>query len=466
MMTVMKKWVLFILLMGATFVGFSQLCPNWIDLHTSGTDFNLSATLQTGSAELGSGQWLRMWVHVNRPAFVAVVGCSPDGKQWLLYPSKLYPASLLSANRTHSLPLGMGGTAPFTVPGQYRLMVLASTSALTLFQDFETLLEDSIPVFPELDHTDPLWFFPSRMQTSMEWEARNVSFAYSQPIGKLSVMSYPIGASLYLDGEFVALTPYEMDVAPGAHALQLRLDGFQEYSENLLVGSGHEVVRNVFLQPQPEKKDILVDSFPQGAEVRVDGKVVGSTPLEYTFDYGTHVINLFKDGYSNYAKLITVSGSSFNEPLNQALEVIQFVGNPQARLTFDVFPSNAQVYLDGILQKNREIFPIPGRHVVQVKLDGYTSVEREIELHPQQRLVLPVHLVPCGIRLQVLVSNTVAEVFVNGVSYGLTPFSVELPEGRYDVTLVSAGYESWSKTVTLRQNRPETLEVQMKTLKF
>ncbi|HPE70184.1 MAG TPA: PEGA domain-containing protein [Thermotogota bacterium] len=461
----MKKNILLWIFLGIAGVFLAQFCPNWIDLHESGSDFRLNATLQTG-AEVGSGQWVRLWVRVNHPAFVAVVGCAPDGKQWLLYPSKLYPVSLLSANRTHSLYLGMTGTEPLHLPGQYRLMVLASTSLLTLFDDFKSLLDESIPVFPQLDTGDPRWLFPSRMQASMEWEARNLSFAFSQPMGKLGVMSYPIGASLYLDGEFVALTPYEVDVTPGTHALQLRLDGFQDFTESVLVGSGHEVVRNVFLQPQPDKKNILVDSFPQGAEVRVDGKVVGTTPMEYTLDYGTHVINLFKDGYYNYAKLITVSGSSFNEPLNQALEVTQFVGNPQARLTFDVVPANAQVYLDGILQKNREVFPMPGRHVVQVKMEGYASYEREIDLEPQQRMVLPVQLVPSGIRLQVLVNNTVAEVFVNGVSYGLTPFSVELPEGRYDVTLVSAGYESWTKTVTLRQGRPETLEVQMKALKF
>ncbi|HRW93856.1 MAG TPA: PEGA domain-containing protein, partial [Thermotogota bacterium] len=68
--------------------------------------------------------------------------------------------------------------------------------------------------------------------------------------------------------------------------------------------------------------------------------------------------------------------------------------------------------------------------------------------------------------LQVLVKNTSAQVFLNGVSFGSTPLSANLSEGVYEVTLVSPGFESWVKTVKIQAGQTETLEVELKAIRF
>ncbi|HRW93941.1 MAG TPA: PEGA domain-containing protein, partial [Thermotogota bacterium] len=391
------RFFLFLFLFSLIFAGMAYAtCTNWIAVHYSGTDFEFSTALETVSGQFSDGEQIKLELQLTKPAYVGVVLCTPDGRRALLYPNKLARDALLSGGFSHSLFVGTCGSQPFDVAGDYTLLVFASTSVLDLFEDFEEYVQRQDAFFPWLDEQDPRWMFPSRMDASPEWLARNLSLQVVSQQAQLNVMSTPIGAKLLLDGEFVSLTPYRAVVSPGSHELTLQMDGFEDFYETVLVGSGQLVERSIVLSASRGKKVIELDSFPQGAEVRVDGKVVGKTPLEYRFDFGTHVVNFFVDGYKNFARLLTVSPSSFNEPINQALEPINFLGDPKARLTFNVVPEKAQILLDGIVQKNLTVFPNPGRHVVQVSLEGYFPYEREIDLLPQQRVELPVILVAEG----------------------------------------------------------------------
>jgi len=53
------------------------------------------------------------------------------------------------------------------------------------------------------------------------------------------------------------------------------------------------------------KRSVHITSDPSGAEVRLDGEVVGRTPLEHSFEhYGTRRMTLTLDGYRTSSELI------------------------------------------------------------------------------------------------------------------------------------------------------------------
>lgn len=53
---------------------------------------------------------------------------------------------------------------------------------------------------------------------------------------------------------------------------------------------------------------VTINSSPQGALVRVDGKDIGYTPASVDFTwYGTREVQLLKDGYETETRLIDIS---------------------------------------------------------------------------------------------------------------------------------------------------------------
>jgi hypothetical protein len=56
------------------------------------------------------------------------------------------------------------------------------------------------------------------------------------------------------------------------------------------------------------QRELVIDSVPQGALVRLDDTVVGTTPFETSFeDYGTRRVTLYLDGFRSQSQLVEVS---------------------------------------------------------------------------------------------------------------------------------------------------------------
>ncbi|MFP4113664.1 MAG: PEGA domain-containing protein [Spirochaetota bacterium] len=123
---------------------------------------------------------------------------------------------------------------------------------------------------------------------------------------------------------------------------------------------------------------------------------------------------------------------------------------PPLRVLSD--PSGAAVSLDGRL---RGATPLdvddiePGTYLVRVEKDGYYGVRRWVEVPRNGSVILEVDLEPITGYLDVDVSPSHAEVFVDGNR--ITDFFAELPIGRYEVRVRLFGYRSRSQTVRIRE---------------
>jgi hypothetical protein len=57
--------------------------------------------------------------------------------------------------------------------------------------------------------------------------------------GAMSISSNPAGANIFLDNNFIGISPLTADdIAAGNHLVMFRMDGYQEYSTNALVNAG------------------------------------------------------------------------------------------------------------------------------------------------------------------------------------------------------------------------------------
>ncbi|MCK5534977.1 PEGA domain-containing protein, partial [bacterium] len=139
----------------------------------------------------------------------------------------------------------------------------------------------------------------------------------------LSIDSVPSGASVSLvndNGEDVirknAFSPaYVSKILPGNYTLILKKEGYKDIERRITVfgiergkqdirlegmhASGQEKKQKVNLITIPFEIGLEINSFPEGADVYIDGnKLPGKTPLIQNMKVGEHTIKLVKEGFN------------------------------------------------------------------------------------------------------------------------------------------------------------------------
>lgn len=157
-----------------------------------------------------------------------------------------------------------------------------------------------------------------------------VPILFRAPIGMLKVMDLPRDAQFYLEGKFSYDKFQEQTAKLGEIILQkpiyvpfgsyiLELRRARQLGQSSPTFVTDIVFRREFTiaedNPtyQLEVKDddlkifpVKIKSDPQGADVFIDGKVVGKTPFEGTFPLGEHKLTLRKEGYFEHAEDLKV----------------------------------------------------------------------------------------------------------------------------------------------------------------
>ncbi len=115
---------------------------------------------------------------------------------------------------------------------------------------------------------------------------------------KLHVDTEP-PALVRVDGKALGNSPVFADVQPGEHQLEVSLAGFKTVAQQVLVDAGQGLSVRIPLQRAQAQAAplIAVSSDPAGAQVFLDQKLVGATPLKVQSTPGPHEVRLSLDGY-------------------------------------------------------------------------------------------------------------------------------------------------------------------------
>ncbi len=203
---------------------------------------------------------------------------------------------------------------------------------------------------------------------------------------KLVVTSEPAGAEIRINGIAVGTTPATIeDVVSGETDIKISKRGYAPFSQRLTL----EATRSYRFNPQLEAlpSGLTVMSTPEGAEVTIDNKPVGTTPLTLTnLKEGAHQIEVSLPGYE------TASKNLYLEPaLNDRVEFPLVKNSGSLMLTTE--PANVKVYVDGKLRLTTQ--PKGGAdslsqpveillqygidHKIQLVCEGYVSSTISVE---------------------------------------------------------------------------------------
>jgi formylglycine-generating enzyme required for sulfatase activity len=193
----------------------------------------------------------------------------------------------------------------------------------------------------------------------------------------VEVTSQPEGAAIYAGETQIGVTPATVELLEGTHQISVVRDGFRAWDGTV------EAEANVdqslpLIQLEPANARLLVNSIPRSANVTVDGRYRGQSPITLSLAPGVdYTIGLSKAGYGSASRRVRL-GAAASDSITVDLSA------KTGELTVNVRPADAVVLVDGrtrstgstTLQLSSE------PHRIEVRKPGYQSWTRTVTPRP------------------------------------------------------------------------------------
>lgn len=374
-----------------------ELSPQGIIVNPVPTDLQVRTWVnkdpgKTGNPVYQIGERIQVSVQVNQDAYVYLFSVKSTGEIGLILPNAFDQNNFLRAGETRTFPPATGARYTLDVggpEGQDRVLAVASRQALSLSQianiqtgqvnvqgadNLARALSIVVTPLPQQDWISNVAFF-------IVGRAAVTPTPQPQPgTGTLSVNSMPSGAQVLIEGRVVGNTPLNIVLRPGRVDVELRLGGYQPFRTSVQLRPGETAVVNANLTPVVQNGLLQINSNPQGAQVLLNGRVVGNTPLNLTVQPGRYDIELRLGGYQGFRTSVTV-GSGQTVPVNANLQGL--------RGSLEVFTNvEARIFLDGreVGQTRNGFLRVDeldsGSVQVVALAPGYRVVFRDIRVEP------------------------------------------------------------------------------------
>ncbi len=116
----------------------------------------------------------------------------------------------------------------------------------------------------------------------------------------------PSHAKLFVDGEPIEVSDgraWKPELAWGNHRIEVSAEGFYRSDAPLIVNANRDYDVKLVEIPVVSR---TIDSYPQGAEVHIDGVRVGQTPLFWTGRKGEHLIQMELPAFQHLASTVRI----------------------------------------------------------------------------------------------------------------------------------------------------------------
>ncbi|MFQ5669077.1 MAG: PEGA domain-containing protein [Acidobacteriota bacterium] len=292
---------------------------------------------------------------------------------------------------------------------------------------------------------------------------QSLRFALQKLPGLLAIDTGPVqGASVLVDGEEKGVTPLDpVELAPGDHQVRIEARRYEVFETAVSIAGGGSR-QELQAELVPRWAAVTVRSTPAGAAVRVDGKMVGTTPVTVDLLEGAHAVALHLAGHKPRSETIRVAARRPMEigPLN--LDLVD------AHLKVQSAPGGATVTLDGQYRGETPMdLPLAaGRtHTIRVSKAGHETATRTVNLDSGQSQEMAVTLIPQEGVVEIAAQPVDATLYVDGEPRGPAHQSLHLPAVPHQIEIRKEGFLPYRTTLTPRPGFPQTLRPVLRTAK-
>ena len=218
----------------------------------------------------------------------------------------------------------------------------------------------------------------------------------------VEVSSVPSGATVYQGQTRLGVTPVTLELMEGAHNLTVIADGFKAWDGSIETSPNEQQVLPT-IQLEPANAQLQVNSIPRGANVTVNGRYRGQSPIKLALSPDiNYEIGLSKAGYGSTVRRVRLEAAA-SEAIT--IDLTARVG----RLTVNAMPKEATIYVDGRARGTGSLTMSlsSAPHRLEVKLDGHESFSRSVTPRPGYPQTIQVRLLSAAEVLARSTSNTV-----------------------------------------------------------
>jgi len=458
-------------------LGFAapQLSPQGIIVNPVPSDLTVRTWVdkdpnKTGNPAYQPGENIRISVQVNQDAYVYLFSVKSNGDIGPILPNAFDRDNLIRANEVRTFPPA-SARYNFTVDlpeGQDRVLAVASKRPLSIDQVVDIQSGRS-----RVQGADNLARALSIIVTPVpdqDWVS-NVAFfivgrATPPPpaTGNLNISSNPQGAQVTVNGRAVGNTPLNLSLQPGRYDIELRLGGYETFRTSVNVNAGQTTPLNVNLSSTAPQTGLLqVSSSPQGAQVTLNGRAVGNTPLNLSVQPGSYNLEVRLGGYETYRTTVNV-GAGQTVQVNANLVTERRTGD----LVITSIPDNADVYVNG---QRAGVTPLrvslnEGSYDIRIAKDGYSEYRASVQVRRGDTTRVEARLLPQRAVLEVF-TNVDARIFVDGREVGSTQngfLRIEVDarnNDRIQVVAIAPGYRVAAQDTRIDSGRTQQVRLNL-----
>lgn len=276
--------------------------------------------------------------------------------------------------------------------------------------------------------------------------------------GIIVVRSVPEGATVYLDGRNVGVTPHQVPkVGAGKHTVRVVKSLYHDYMEEITLQA--DGITQIMAQLKPAFGSLEIITIPAGGVVMLNGQMKGRTPLKLnTLASGEYEIVITKDLYHPYTEKFIITDDSQNR---RNINLIPAFGT----LNVTGSPDGAAVYLDGQLrgQTPVKIDELPsGAYNLCIDKDLYAPYETAITIEDGKTSEQSYILEPRFGTVNINGTPAGATVTINGQKAGTLPLKLyKVPAGLAEINLDAPNYHSKTQFQQVNAGDLINLEINM-----
>lgn len=209
--------------------------------------------------------------------------------------------------------------------------------------------------------------------------------------GALSVSATSPGANVTIDDGAPVATPAKLDLPAGVHRVRVSALDAKTWESAVVVKAGETLVIGPLELGAPDAT-YVVRSNPSGADVTVDGRHRGRTPVEVALaPSANHDVLIARTGYASWSRTVSAAAGS-RTVLDARLEPIL------VPLVVRGQPSDAQILVDGVVRGTgaQTLSLNSGEHAIEIRKEGLAPYTAKVVMAPGIARTLEYTLTPPG----------------------------------------------------------------------
>lgn len=298
-------------------------------------------------------------------------------------------------------------------------------------------------------------------QVTEETDVRRLSLKLEKRPGLVNIETTPSGAQVRLGADILGRTPLQANIAAGTQQLLITNEPLYLPTEVTIEVLGLDREQSLEVLLEPNYGEISLQTVPDEVTVWIDNEKVGLTPGIFRIGAGLRLVRLSHPYYQDHLlRINATAGESLTHP-SVVLKLKPV--STELRST----PEGANVLANGswlgVTPLKLPMVPNENYKLLLQKA-GYQSIDGSYSLTDAKQQIIHFELKPIEGEIEISITPTDAEVFVDGVSVGRGGRTISLPSTLHEIKVVRKGYADHLTSVLPNQDAKQRLPIKLLTL--